>query len=96
MSQIEIKCPHCGVALSIQEEWIGITLECPECKKDFSVQESQEETPSTEQSPIGGNELSDNGQHSESCEENPPQGKKVSRCKICRKHNRRLTEKAAK
>ena len=43
MSQFEIKCPHCGVVLSIQEEWIGMILECPECKQEFSVQESPDE-----------------------------------------------------
>ena len=78
MSQFEIKCPHCGVALSSQAEWIGMILECPECKQEFSVRESPDEAPSTEQKTSGGNELNDNGQHGEFSEDNPSTEQKTS------------------
>lgn len=38
MAEFETKCPHCGTALTVQEEWIGMELECPECKQTFPVQ----------------------------------------------------------
>ena len=38
MAEFEMKCPHCGAELTVQEEWIGMEVECPQCKNTFSVQ----------------------------------------------------------
>ena len=37
MSQFETKCPNCGTALSVQDEWIGMEVECPQCKQQFTI-----------------------------------------------------------
>ena len=37
MAEFEMKCPHCGEKLTVQEEWAGMNGECPSCKKSFTI-----------------------------------------------------------
>ena len=37
MSEFETKCPKCQSPLSVQEEWIGMTVACPTCNHSFTI-----------------------------------------------------------
>ena len=37
MAEFETTCPHCGTALSAEDDWIGTEVECPVCKKIFVI-----------------------------------------------------------
>ena len=37
MAEFNIKCPHCGEQLAVQEEWAGMDAECPACKRTFTI-----------------------------------------------------------
>lgn len=37
MAEFEIKCPHCGESLEVQDEWVGMETTCPVCGKDFVI-----------------------------------------------------------
>ena len=37
MAEFEMKCPHCGTQLTVQDDWAGMDAECPACKKTFKI-----------------------------------------------------------
>ncbi len=37
MAEFEMKCPHCGTQLTVQDDWAGMDVECPSCKKSFKI-----------------------------------------------------------
>ena len=73
MSQFETNCPHCGTALTMQEEWIGMEVECPECKKGFVLQTSGKEDPAMKTCPFCGNEIKFKALRCKFCKSNLPQ-----------------------
>ena len=37
MAAFNTKCPHCGIELQMQDEWIGYDVTCPSCNKTLTV-----------------------------------------------------------
>ena len=37
MAEFEMKCPHCGELLTVQDDWAGMDAECPSCEKTFKI-----------------------------------------------------------
>lgn len=37
MAAFNTKCPHCGIELQMQDEWIGYDVICPSCNKTLTV-----------------------------------------------------------
>ena len=37
MAEFEIKCPHCGGSLEVQDEWVDMETSCPVCGKAFVI-----------------------------------------------------------
>ena len=42
MAVSNINCPHCGIALEVENEWQGMELTCPQCQRDFVCQIPQQ------------------------------------------------------
>lgn len=38
MAEFRMRCPHCGIEVMANEEWIGLEVECPSCHQKFKVQ----------------------------------------------------------
>ena len=49
MGNFNSRCPHCGITLEVQQNWIGMDVSCPKCGKNFTVQ-TPHPSPSAENS----------------------------------------------
>lgn len=34
---LAIRCPHCGIRLTVDPQWIGRTVQCDECEREFTA-----------------------------------------------------------
>ena len=37
------QCPHCGITLEVDDQWVGMECQCPQCQKTFIVPPKTEE-----------------------------------------------------
>lgn len=52
MAEFNLNCPHCGVEVIAETDWIGLDVECPTCKKVFTITGQEQQSSQTILTPI--------------------------------------------
>ena len=52
MAVFEIKCPHCGGSLEVQDEWVDMETSCPVCGKAFVIPRQSAPAETKHRSPV--------------------------------------------
>ena len=61
MAEYNVTCPHCGITLTAQNEWIGMEAVCPVCKKILVITKTVSQVRQNHMKPLGSRQSAVNG-----------------------------------